>query len=205
MVAETDIINVALRNIGGSRIDSLDDGSTNANIARDIYAELRDNLLRSHPWNFATKRQKLAQSSTTPTFEFDYGYPLPNDWLRTISVHDNDAGTSTVYHKMEQHDGVNCIMCSSNEVWLRYVAQVTDPNKMTADFRYALENALSRDMAIPVASSNTMQDSFTTKARRALSQARSSDGMGGFPERRPRGSWIETRSSWRPRVRVEGS
>ena len=56
MPAETDIVNVALRKIGATAITALDDGSTNANIAQDLYDEIRDSLLRSHPWNFATKR-----------------------------------------------------------------------------------------------------------------------------------------------------
>ena len=100
MPAVTDIVNKSLRMIGATRITSLTDGSTNANAANDIYTEVRDELLRSHPWNFATKRAKLAQSATTPTFEFDYAYPLPSDWIRTVSVHDNDPRYGTLFYPL---------------------------------------------------------------------------------------------------------
>ena len=46
MVAETDIVNGAIRLVGGNTVTSLTDGSKNANIANDIYDELRDDLLR---------------------------------------------------------------------------------------------------------------------------------------------------------------
>lgn len=200
MPSETDIVNGALRLIGGSRVTSLTDGTKNANVASDLYDELRDDLLRSHPWNFATRRKKLAQSSTAPPFEFDHAYPLPDDWLRTISVHQNEAGAGTVLYRVEQVAGQVAIVASADDIWLRYVAKVTDPNMMPADFRRALQLALARDMAVPVAASNTLQDSLAKQAERILARARSSDGLGAFPERRPRGSWAESRGRTLPRV-----
>jgi len=197
MPGVTDIVNVALRRIGASPIVSLTDGTTSANTVNDIYTEVRDDLLRSHPWNFATKRVKLAQSSTAPVFEFDYAYPLPSDWLRTVSVHDNDAGHGTVLFRMEQVNGQNSIVSSSSDVWIRYVARITDPNIMSSDFRNAFEDTLARDLSIPLASSNTLFDLMTKKAERSLARARSSDGMGSFPELRPRGSWAASRSGRR--------
>ena len=68
MPAETDIVNVALRLICGSPITSMTDGTKNGNVANDVFDELRDDMLRSHNWNFATKRASLARSATTPTF-----------------------------------------------------------------------------------------------------------------------------------------
>lgn len=197
MPSSTEIVNAALRRIGGSRINSLTDGSTNGNIASDLYTEVRDDLLRGHPWNFATKRRKLARSSTAPAFEFDHAYPLPSDWLRTISVHDNDAGHGTILFRVEIVEDQRCIVTSSDEVYLRYVYRVTDPNLMTADFRTAFSYALARDMAIPVASSNTLQNQMAGLAERRLSKARSTDAMGGFPELRPRGSWASSRGGRR--------
>ncbi len=197
MPSETDVVNVGLRLVGASPITSLTDGSESANAANDIYTEVRDDLLRSHPWNFATKRQKLAQSSTTPTFEFDYAYPLPSDWLRTVSVHDNDAGYSTVLYRMEDISGQRAIVTSASEVWLRYIYQVTDPNLMPADFRRALALSIARDLAVPLASSNTLQDQLSKAADRAIARARSSDAMGSFPELRPRGSWASSRGGRR--------
>ncbi len=197
MPDETDLVNFGLRRIGASIITSLADGSPSANAANDVYTEIRDDLLRSHNWNFATKRLKLAQSSTTPIFEFDYGYPLPSDWIRTVSVHDNDAGHGTILYRMEQINGQNSIVTSSDEVWLRYVFRITDPNLMTADFRMALSYLIAGLLAIPLASSNTLSDRFQKKADSTIARARSSDALGSFPELRPRGSWASSRGARR--------
>lgn len=197
MLSDTGVVNVALRMIGARPIIDLADGTDPANVANDIYTEVRDDLLRSHPWNFATKRVQLAQSATEPTFEFDHAYVLPSDWLRTISVHDNDAGHGTVLYRHEIVNGQQVLVTSSDAVYLRYVHQVTDPNLMAADFRRVLELSMARDMAIPLASSNSMQQQFSSEASRALARARSSDAMGGFPELRPRGSWASSRGGFR--------
>jgi hypothetical protein len=64
---------------------------------------------------------------------------------------------------------------------------------MSANFLRALELALARDLAVPIASSNTLEDQLARKAERALARARSVDALGSFPERRPRGTWASVR------------
>jgi hypothetical protein len=204
MTAETDIVNVALRLIGAQPITSLSDGTKSANAADDIYTELLDDVLRTHNWNFATKRQKLARSSTAPAFEFDYAYAVPSDWLKTVSVHDNDAGTGTLFYREELVADQRVICTSASEVYLRYIGRVTDPNLMPADFRRVFQTALARDLAVPVASSNTLADLMARDHRRALARARSGDAMGSFPEQRPRGSWASSRGGRWPRGSAGG-
>ena len=197
MSSETDVSNVALRLIGQPTIINRTDGSSTSNIVDDTFDDVRDDLLRSHPWNFATKRVKLAQSSTAPVFEFDYAYPLPADWLRTISVHSNDAGHSTILHRVEVINGQRAIVTSSDQVYIRYVYQETDPNVWAADFRRAVSLALARDWAVPISSSNTLQDQLNKQFQRTLARARSADGLGASPELRPRGSWANARGGFR--------
>lgn len=193
MASETDLINNALRLIGGSRITSLSDGTKNANVAGDLYEELRDDLLRGHPWNFAMKRVKLAQSTTAPVFEFDHAYSVPNDWLRTVAVHADDGGRTRIVFREELVDDKRMIITDADDVWMRYVSQVVDPNLMAADFRKALITALARDMAVPIAASNTLQQNYEKRANTALARARSNDGLGETAQRRPHGSWAGVR------------
>lgn len=195
MSSVTDIYNGALRLVGGSRVTSPTDGSKNANAANDVYPELRDDLLASSPWNFATKRQQLARSSTAPGFGFSYAFPLPSDWIRTVSVHGDDAGTGPLNYREEVVNSQRAIVTDSPDCYLRYIFRQTDPNVMSANFLRALELALARDLAVPIASSNTLEDQLARKAERALARARSVDALGSFPERRPRGTWASVRSS----------
>ena len=193
MPSETDIANAALRYLGADTITSFTQGTNEANAVNDLYSDLRDALLRAHNWNFATKKVELAESSTAPAYEFDNAFVLPSDWLRTVAVHDNDAGTGTFLYRMVQVGGQRVIETDVENVWLTYIAKETDPNMMTADFRRLLAYTLASEMAVDLTSSNTLQDQLAKKADRLMAQARSADGMGSFPRQRPRGSWASSR------------
>jgi len=198
MPSKTEIANGALRHIGGGRVTNVDtDNTPKSQVILDIYDALLKSMLRSHNWNFATKRQQLAQSSNTPEFEFDYAYPLPSDWLRTTSVTPNDAGYSTILYRMEKVGSQRCIVCSSSQLFLRYVFYETDANKYASDFAEALEFALARDLAIPIAGSRSLRSDMKDEYRTAISQAKSTDSQGQFPELRPRGSWAGSRHGYR--------
>jgi hypothetical protein len=56
-----DIANLALTRLGATPITSLDDGSRNATVINGIYSMLRDEVLRAHPWKFATRRVTLGE------------------------------------------------------------------------------------------------------------------------------------------------
>jgi len=197
MPSETDVINVALRMIGGTAVSVRTDGSTNGNIVDDMYDDIRDNLVRSHNWNFATKRVELAELSTAPAFEFDNSYALPSDWIRTVTVHNNDGGFGTLNYRMELVAGVRAIVCSAEQLWMTYVAKVSDPNIMTSDFRLVLSTSLAAALALPVAASNTMKEQFSKDADTLLARAKAADAMGAFPQQRPAGSWRDTRGGYR--------
>ncbi len=195
-VSETDVINAALRLVAAQRITGRAQGNKNSNVADDLYPIVRDTLLRAHSWNFATLRAKLAQDGAAPAFEFDHAYAVPSDWIRTISVHDNDAGTGTVRYKEENQGGKRYLLASVEDLYLRYVSKVTDVNLFAADFVAALVTALARDLSLPIANSNTMHARFEQRARRDLTRAKSSDSLGQSPEPLPRGPWANSRGGF---------
>ena len=197
MNSVTALVNGALERIGGELITSLDDGSVNANRVLQVYADVRDGLLATNDWSFAAKRVQLAQLAAAPAFEFEYAYALPADWLRTIAVHDNDAGVGTFPYRQENQDGIKVLLASREQVYLRYVFRLEDPTYWTPAFKLAMVYALARDLAIPIASSNAMEARFAQKASAQLAQARSIDSMGSFPNQRPLGSWASSRGGRR--------
>ncbi len=193
MASESDIINLALFKIGADRI-VIGDNSKEDLVSALMYPEVRDNLLRAHPWNFATRRLKLAQSANTPQYEWQYQYPIPADMLRVMEVHDNQSGLGLVEYKIE-HDPVDgsVIRANASEIWLTYVAKVTDTNKMPPDFRTALSIALASELAIPVAKSSSLSERLEIKANKAVRKARSTDSMEDFPDQFPSGTWMTSR------------
>ena len=192
-ISDTDIANNGLLLIGAKTITSLTQGNKSANTMNALYIPTRRQLL-SYPWNFASFREKLARSSVTPDFEYNYAYVLPDDWLYTVSVHDNDAGAGSIVYKHEQVDNANVLLANEEDVYIRYIKDVTDPNLWTADFQKAMSSALARDAAIAISNSNKLQQAMEVRARRDLNKAQSSDAQGSFPERRPRGSWANSRN-----------
>jgi hypothetical protein len=59
------ICNSALSKIGAAKIDALTDVNKRATLCNQQYSILRDELLRSHPWNFAIKRKYLSKEILT--------------------------------------------------------------------------------------------------------------------------------------------
>lgn len=194
-VTDVTICNYALRLVGGTKITALGTG-TNGERCQDLYADLRDDLLRAHTWNFATRYAKLTRNATAPTHSFDYAYDLPSDWLRTISCHDNDAGLGTIDFEEIEVDSTGVIAASVEDVWVRYIYQCTTTARFSADFTMAFQLALARDLAVPVANSNTRHDKLEQRAAKQLRMAKSSDGMGQPPQRRPVGTWAGSRQIW---------
>src|SRR3546814_5810833 len=82
----------------------------------DLYEYLRDDLLRGHTWNFATRMVELTVNATAPAMEFDYAHDLTADWLRTITVHDNDAGQGALPFLEMEVDATRVLATTSEDV-----------------------------------------------------------------------------------------
>lgn len=204
MASDTGITNRAMKLLKASSITSLTDGSNNANAVNDVFTEVREDLLRAHKWNFAKKRQKMAQTSTAPVFGFDNAYALPSDWIRTIIISDNDAEAgSPPRYSEEEIDGQGVIAANVDELWISYVYRVTDPNRMPADFRTAFAYALAVSVPGIPNLSGVRDDVLEKRAGIRLTRAKSADATGSTPERRPPGSWVTARGGLRPFVDID--
>lgn len=195
-VTAVSICNFALQKVGGDAITAVDDTSVNGARCNDLYEYIRDDLLRGHTWNFATRMVELTVNGTAPVMEFDYAHDLPADWLRTITVHDNDAGLGALQFLEMEVDATRVLATNSEDVYLKYVYQHVTEARWPADFVMAMQLALARDLAVPVANSNTLEERLDRQAATALRKAKSSDALTNPPPRRPLGSWVTSRYSW---------
>jgi hypothetical protein len=189
MASDVSIVNSALRKVGSAVIQSLTSGTPEANAANDLYDPHRLKLLRSHHWNFATKRAALARLAAAPAFGFEYKYQTPSDFLRIVSVHPDDQGISNIEYKLESDD----IHTDAEEVYLRYVANIVDPNLMSPDFREALSLSLAVDFAISIAQSNVLNQNLRDEYQQVLLHAKSADSIEDWAEEEPAGSWWVSR------------
>ena len=85
--SDLDIINEAMALLGTRAITSRTQGITEAREADRHFNHSRDEVLRSHAWSSATKRDKLNRLAATDSriaslHDYDYGYVLPADYVR---------------------------------------------------------------------------------------------------------------------------
>lgn len=198
-MAEVDICNAALAKLGATRITSLADGSLNADLCAEAYERCRDDLLRTHTWNFATARVKLdTPDATAPVFGFENRFPLPADWLRTISVFGDEAGCWQPRYKVEASlaadtNKVGFVLADPDEIWLRYIKRVSNTDAMTPDFRELLATLIARELAMPIAQSNTLEEKLEERYRNRLRRVRSVDGIEDYVDQWPESSWVSAR------------
>lgn len=189
MASVIGICNSALVKIGARTITSLTEGSKNANLCNEQYAKLRDEVLRAHSWNFAIARAKLGRLVEAPAFGFANAYQLPSDFLRAVAVHDNPDGAGAVPYQIEGQRALS----DAEELYLRYVRRVEDPNAFDALFREALAYRIGAELAVPIAQSTTLHEQMQRLSDRALRRARGVDAQENFPEALPDGSWTTAR------------
>ncbi|MGD1878327.1 MAG: hypothetical protein ACFB13_12620 [Kiloniellaceae bacterium] len=189
MADVTGICNSALAKIGAARITALEEGSKNASLCADLYERCRDDLLRAHSWNFATARAKLARTAEVPVFGYAYAYALPADWIRCVAAQGSESGGPELVYRIE---GAR-LLSDAEDVYLRYIRQVGDANLMPADFREALACLLARELALPIAQSNTLEEKLEARFRTRLRRARTTDGLEDQVEPMPLGAWAEVR------------
>ncbi len=189
MVSTVDICNLALDELGEAAITALDEGSPVANLCARNYAPARDQVLRSHPWNFAVARRRLARLSAAPDFGFAYAYQRPTDWLRTISVHAGEGGTDAVAYRMEG----DRFLSDAADLYLRYIARIEDPNQYDPLFVDALAMRIAARLAKAITQSTGEKERIEAVYRDALRKARTVDGVEDFAEQPPDGSWVAVR------------
>ena len=136
--------------------------------------------------------------STSPAvaYEFDHGYALPSDWIRTVRVSDNDAGTGSVRYREAELRNVGVLLASTENLFLEYVYRVTDTARMPPDFRTALAYELAvQAPGIPNISAAAWSD-LKDDAKQNYLAAKSADALGSPAPQRPAGSWASGRQSW---------
>ena len=178
MATEVSICSNALRRLGDDPITSLTDDTERARLCNAFYIPSRDQVLRSHPWNFAITRATLAQLSDTPAYEYSYQYALPTDpyCLRVLEMEYKDY-VFKIEHLASQG---RVLLTNEGTAKILYIARVTDTVQFDSMFVDVLTAKLAVDLAYPVTNSVKLQDQMQKLFQQKLSEARSVDGQEGF-------------------------
>lgn len=141
---------MALALIAGDSIMDLVDEVESARKANAMYTIIRDEVLRAHPWAFATKRATLAKLASVPDFDYSYQYQLPNDCLRVMVV--SDGETDFEEYEIEGRK----ILTDEDPIYIKYTAVITDEGMFDACFTSAFATRLAASLAFPIANATSL-------------------------------------------------
>lgn len=167
---QTSICSNALLMLGAQTVASTSDGTDRSTLAANLYESARDSVLRSHPWNCATKRVVLAPDSAAPAFGYDAQFTLPSDFLRVLEVGDYNED---IDWKVEGRK----ILASGTSLKLRYIWKNATESSWDAMLVHAMELKMAALMAYPITMSATKEQLAEEKYLQFLKQCRAVDGQ----------------------------
>lgn len=184
MTTETSICNLALAECGSKRVASIDDSTNEARICKTFYEQVRDEVLRSHPWNFAMERAILSELTPAPLFGWCKKFGLPSDFLRLVEMNDWEAPDGVGPTEMWVIEG-SALLTNEDCARIRYVSAVTDTSKFDALFTKALSTLLASKIATNITGDRTLGPQLLARYENVDGpKARRIDAGEGSPNRR---------------------
>lgn len=166
MATDISICSNALLKLGAPAISSFTDATQIAGICANLWPGTRDAVLRSHPWNCATKRVILAPESATPAWGYAYQFVIPPDCLRILEIED------VVDYRIES----GRILTDETAINLKYIWRNTEPSTYDAALVDVMTQRMSAELAYPITKSDQRQVTETNKYNAMLREARFYDG-----------------------------
>ena len=180
--SEVQICNLALAKLGARFINSLAEESREARYCNAFYPEVRDAVLREHPWNFAEKETALVEDpANPPVVKYATAYHLPTDCLHARHL-ENTATEFTVTGRKLHTNQPNAK--------LAYTARITDPAEFDASFTLALSARLAAELAEPVTKTSTKAQQMWTLYLNAVQAARTADAAEGVADPDTDDTWL---------------
>jgi hypothetical protein len=184
MASNTDICNSALMLLGHTLITSMTDGSRAATICNQRLSYVIDEVLRAFTWNCATARSEaLAESSTAPSFGYDYKYALPSDCLRVLSMQEEDYK-----FKIEGR----YLLTDESSAMILYIKRIAS-TEMDSLLLGAVAARLAADIAMPLTNSSSLAEGAWKIYQIKLDEAQTVDSFEGSVPQLEADSWVNAR------------
>jgi hypothetical protein len=137
--SQLQVCNLALGRLGASAILDINAAQKEAQACKLFYQTALDEVLRTHPWNFAVRRQTLTAESEDPSFGWTNAYVLPSDCLRVLDLNDLHESADPPHWQIEGRS----LLCDQDEAHIRYITRDADPTHYDALFVAAFAAKLS--------------------------------------------------------------
>lgn len=186
MAAKIKICSDAALLVGSKAISDETDNTTQALLTLNLFDDIRDNLLRSHPWAFATMRVKLSPLTKAPPYGYKYEFIVPADLLRLISIDTPQIGLDFRFEG-------RAILANVNSLNLRYIFRNDDVSSWPPDFISAVKYELATQIAYPITKSEALRQALEQKAQYALIVAKSNNSLENPSQRMPKDPLMQAR------------
>ena len=177
----------ALIRLGAAPITSFNDDTAESEIAGALYAPIRDAILSSYPWTFASGQVELNRLNETPSADYQYAYALPLDYLRAVSAGDGNKGRGLNYRIARGQLHTN-----APKVVLSYIFR-PEEEEFPPFFDIALIARLSAEFCIPITESTSRADTMARMAKDEFARARQIDAQQDSPGRLENFTLIDVR------------
>lgn len=168
--SDVQICSNALLMLGAHTINSFEEDSDRATLVANLWENMRDAILRAHPWNCAQKRVQLAPDASTPAYEYAYQFTLPGDCLRVLSI--GEEGDVPRY-RIEGRK----ILMDDAECPLLYIFRNEDVTTWDSSLVAAAEAYVAMTCAYPITKSKSVLDAMGALWGLKLREARTVDGL----------------------------
>lgn len=165
----------ALLLIGAGTISSFDEGTDKATVAGNLYPGIRDGLLSSYPWRFATKKVQLARETAAPIGEWRYSFKLPPEKLQLRAIFDSPAVDAKPLRRYELFE--NQVYANAPELWADIIFNPGEA-RFPAYFVQLLKYVLAADFAMPLTDQASLAEYYDRKAYGLPSENRIGGQMG---------------------------
>lgn len=190
MASKTQIANEALSLLGEvGQISSLSDSSQAAQLANLLFESVvKDISVRGHFTSTIT-RATLTNTGTSPEYEYNNQYNLPNDPL-SLKVLDINYGDIGDYDYSIEGD---YLYTDASSVKIKYVGYLTNSGNYDEQLRRAVTYELAARMAKPLTGSSRFAAGFRQEADRIIQDSISLNNQQGKPKQVRANDYLDVR------------
>jgi hypothetical protein len=173
-----EICSRALDAIGVQPITDFAEDTKQGGLCRRYYPQVRDEVIRSHPWNCASTRASLPALVDAPTWGYANAYQLPSDCLRVLAVNADDP-----FCHPWKVEGRTIVTDREAPIQILYLRRIDDSGFFDPMLVSAIAARLAMELARPLTSDENLRKNMGAEYRDRLREARSADGQEGTPSR----------------------
>jgi len=175
-VNNLDIISTASTKLGKAKVQSLDEGSFEADVFGQLYEPTKQAALASYDWSFNKFTVELSRELAAPTdTTWAYRFLLPSDYVSGGTCIDQTGATVTYAEEAGR------VLRKSQRVFLKYTRDL-DEREFPPLFTHYLIAMLAYEACEPLVGDGNTQNRLAQEIKDKFAMASSRDAIGKGPQ-----------------------